>query len=64
VIWKWNASKIFSVKSVYEHLMKDDHGNSYKRVWKAKILAKIKTFMWLVEQGAIMTKDNMVRRNW
>jgi hypothetical protein len=44
--------------------MKDDHGNSYKRVWKAKILAKIKTFMWLVEQGAIMTKDNMVRRNW
>jgi hypothetical protein len=37
---------------------------THTRVWKAKIPAKIKTFMWLVEQGAILTKDNMVRRNY
>jgi hypothetical protein len=53
-----------SVKSVYEHLTKEDRGNSFKMVWKAKIPAKIKTFMWLVEQDAILTKDNMLKRNW
>jgi hypothetical protein len=30
VMWKCNASKIFSVKSVYEHLTKNDCGNSYQ----------------------------------
>jgi hypothetical protein len=64
VSWKWTVSKAFSVKFVYEHPTKDDSGPSFKRIWKAKIPAKIKTFMWLVEQGAILTKDNMLRRNW
>jgi hypothetical protein len=27
--------------------------------WKAKLPAKIKNFMWLVEQKVILTKDNM-----
>jgi hypothetical protein len=52
------------VKSVYEHLTKDDQGKSYKKIWKAKIPAKIKAFMWLIEQYAILTKDNMVKRKW
>jgi hypothetical protein len=64
VHWKWNVSKIFSVKSVYEHLSKDDSGLNHKRISKAKNPAKIKTFMWFVEQVAILTKDNMVKRNW
>jgi hypothetical protein len=25
---------------------------------------KIKIFMWLLEQKAILTKDNMIKRNW
>jgi hypothetical protein len=64
VLWKWNASKKFSVKSVYDHLTSDDSSLNYKRIWKAKIPEKIKVFMWLVEQGAILTKDNMVKRRW
>jgi hypothetical protein len=31
-------------------------------IWKVKIPEKIKIFMWLVEQKAILTKDNMVKR--
>jgi hypothetical protein len=31
---------------------------------RQKSLKKIKTFMWLVEQHAIFTKDNMVKRSW
>jgi hypothetical protein len=45
VFWKWTPSKTFTVKSVYEHLTKDDCGPKYQRIWKAKIPAKIKTFI-------------------
>jgi hypothetical protein len=55
---------MFSVKSIYEHLTKDDRGSNHRSIWKTKIPAKIKTFMWLIEQGVILTKDNMVRKNW
>jgi hypothetical protein len=64
VCWKWTPSKIFSVKSIYECLTRRDEGHAFKRVWKAKLLGKIKTFMWLVEQKAILTKDNMIKRQW
>jgi hypothetical protein len=63
-LWKWSASKKFTIKSVYNHLTKIDDGPDFKRVWSAKIPKKIKTFMWLVEQNAILTKDTMLRKNW
>jgi hypothetical protein len=31
---------------------------------KAKIPEKIKKIMWLLEQKAVLTKDNMIRRKW
>lgn len=31
-IWKWTDSKKFTVKSIYEHLIKEDSGPGYKRV--------------------------------
>lgn len=31
---------------------------------KAKIALKIKTFMWLIGQNNITTKDNQIRRKW
>jgi hypothetical protein len=49
---------------VYDHLTKTDNDPDYKRVWRAKVLEKIRIFMWLVEQNAILTKDNMLRKNW
>jgi len=33
-------------------------------VWKAKIPAKIKIFLWLVLNNAILTKDNLIKRKW
>lgn len=64
ISWAWTRSGQFSVKSVYEHLTRDDSGNPYTRIWKAKIPYKIKIFLWLIEKGAILTKDNMLKRNW
>lgn len=33
-------------------------------IWRAKIPLKIKIFIWLIQQNAILTKDNLIRRNW
>jgi hypothetical protein len=64
IFWKWSKNKSFTVKSVYEHLTRDDNGAAYNRVWKAKFPEKIKIFMWLIEQKSILTKDNMLKRKW
>ena len=58
-IWKWNKSKMFSTKSVYEHLTKESSRNQFKHIRKARIPYKIKNFLWLVENNAILTKDNL-----
>jgi hypothetical protein len=49
---------------VYQQLTKDDNGLAYQVIWKAKVPLKIKFFMRLVAQKAILTKDNMIVRNW
>jgi pullulanase/glycogen debranching enzyme len=56
--------KKFTVKSVYAQLTKSDAGPSFKRVWKSKFPEKNKSFMWLVEQDAMLAKDNLIKRNW
>lgn len=35
-----------------------ESGPRYKHIWKGKIPAKMKFFMWLMENDAILTKDN------
>jgi hypothetical protein len=49
---------------MYDHLTRRDNGPAYATVWKAKILEKVKIFMWVTAQKAILTKDNMLKRNW
>ena len=64
VIWKWEKSGLFSVKSVYKHLFSNCDGVNNKQLWKAKLPLKIKIFMWLTLQNAILTKDNLLKRKW
>jgi hypothetical protein len=40
--WRWNKSGLFSTKSVYEFLTKEESTNLYKHIWRAKIPYKIK----------------------
>jgi len=63
-IWCWNKSKIFSVKSVYNHMTRGENNENLEHIWKAKIPQKIKIFMWLVHNKSILTRDNMVKRKW
>jgi hypothetical protein len=39
-IWKWNKSRKFTVRSVYEHLIRSDVGLTYSKVWRARIHEK------------------------
>jgi hypothetical protein len=38
--------------------------NSNKKIWKMKIPLKTKIFGWYLRRGVILTKDNLVKRNW
>lgn len=62
--WKWGKLDNFSVRSVYEALTRHDTGCIFKAIWKANIPNKIKIFLWLMENNAVLTKDNMIRRKW
>lgn len=64
ICWKWTKTGRFLVKSTYEHLTSNESGRSFTNIWKAKIPYKIKKILWLMEQGAVLTKDNMIKRNW
>jgi hypothetical protein len=33
-------------------------------IWKMKVPLKIKVFMWFLHQKVILTKDNLIRRQW
>jgi hypothetical protein len=62
--WDWEKTGLFSVKSTYKFFYRHDCDYNSKRIWKAKIPLKIKIFLWLVEQNAIITKDNLIKRKW
>jgi hypothetical protein len=64
VSWKLEKKGIFTVKSTYNALTQSETGPSFKKIWKGKVPAKIKIFLWLVANNAILTKDNMKKRNW
>jgi len=58
ITWSLGKNNKFSVKSVYNAITRNDAGVYNKKIWKGKIPAKIKIFMWL------MNKDNLSKRNW
>ena len=64
VVWKNGKSKKFSVKSMYNSLTNNDAGPAHKKMWKGRVPPKIKIFIWLMTNDALLTKDNMIRRKW
>ena len=63
--WRWTATGLFTVHSLYIWL---DYGGirdkDYRTLWKTKIPLKIKIFTWLVKEGKILTKDNLAKKGW
>jgi hypothetical protein len=64
ISWKFGNKGLFSVKSVYNAMTANESGTYVRIIWKGKIPSKIKIFLWMVANNAILTKDNMIKRKW
>ena len=65
--FRWNlcVNGKFFVNSNYRALVHSDVPvDDNKKVWQMKIPLKIKVFTWYLRRGVILTKDNLVKRNW
>jgi hypothetical protein len=55
----------FSVASMYNALILPDLPVlDNKEIWKMKIPLKNNFFAWYLRRGVILTKDNLIKRNW
>ena len=62
--WTLTRSGIFTVKSMYIDVINVSSIPTSKNVWDVKVPLKIKVFMWFVHKQVILTKDNLLKRNW
>jgi hypothetical protein len=62
--WSLKHDEKFSVSSIYQALVDSDVVSHNSYLWKIKIPLKIKVFLWILYREAILTKDNLVKRNW
>ena len=62
--WNLHRHNHFIVQSMYEFLINQCTLFRNKFIWKLKILLKIKIFIWYLQRGVILTKDNLAKRNW
>jgi hypothetical protein len=51
--FRWNLTKsgLFSVRSLYLHLVDTQPPFQHKMIWKLKIPLKIKIFLWYLQRG-------------
>jgi hypothetical protein len=56
------VNSLFSL--MYQTLLDVDIIPHNSHLWKIRIPLKIKVFLWLLCREAILTKDNLVKRNW
>jgi hypothetical protein len=61
--WGFTQNGQFAVKSMYPSLIM---GNIWQNrfLWKLKLPLKIKIFLWCLNKGVTLTKDNLARQNW
>ena len=62
--WNLTNSGSFTVRSFYLHLLDSQPPFRYKMIWKLKIPLKIKIFLWFLQRGILLTKDNLTKKNW
>jgi hypothetical protein len=63
--WNLHESGKFLVVSIYNVLIQLDLPVvNNKKISKMKIPLKSKFFVWYLRRGVILTKDNLIKRNW
>jgi hypothetical protein len=61
-VWSLHSSGSFSIQSMYAELINNGVRVS-QEIWHLKILTRIKVFLWYLQKGVTLTKDNLARRN-
>jgi hypothetical protein len=61
--WSLNSNGRFSINSMCQAFLDTNVVPNISYLWKIKISLKIKLFLWLLYREAILTKDNLVKRN-
>ena len=51
-------------QSMYKHLVNQIALPVHKAIWKLNLPLKIKVFIWFFMKEVILTKDNLIKRNW
>jgi exonuclease III len=64
--FKWPLTKtgLFTVRSMYLNAIDTHPPFQHRKIWKWKIPLKIKIFLWFLQRGVILTKDNLAKKNW
>jgi hypothetical protein len=60
----WMVRKNFLAKNMYNDLILKMGVPVNFGTWRAKISLKIKIFLWFLKSGVVLTKDNLVKRQW
>jgi hypothetical protein len=63
-VWGLTTYGAFTVKSMYLDLLDDNIKYLKKYIWKMKVPLKIKVLMWFLHRKVLLTKDNLIKRNW
>ncbi|KAH9683740.1 putative reverse transcriptase/RNA-dependent DNA polymerase [Citrus sinensis] len=66
-VWYWSADSkgLFTVRSCYKmlvYLSEIPSSNIWQRIWKLKVPAKVKHFIWRAGVNVLPTADNLRRR--
>jgi hypothetical protein len=65
IFWKWMAYKKFSVPTPYEcQFLESIMPFPAPEIWSAYSEHKSIFFAWLVLHNRVLTRDNMIKKNW
>jgi hypothetical protein len=62
--WLLTKSGFFTVRSMYLDGIDTHTLFQHRKVWKWKVPLKIKIFLWFLQMGVVLTKDNLAKKNW
>jgi hypothetical protein len=57
--WSLNRSDLYTVQSLYQHLIDTQPPFHHRKIWKMRIPLKIKFFLWFLQREVVLTKDNL-----
>ena len=63
-VWNLHRSGSFTVRSMYLNLIQEGVLPTKNPLWKIRVPLKIKIFLWYLQKGVTLTKDNLAKRNW